>query len=236
MADRIQQLVLSQRRLLGDISHELRSPLARVNVALELARKSAGTDAAGYLSRIEIEAERMNQLIGQLLALSRLESQAPQTTGSPLYLEDVLQSVIADADFEAAGQKKCVRLVSAERCPVTGSSDLLRSAFENVIRNAIRYAPEDSTVEVKLACEIGGTAAEAVVQIRDHGPGVPETSLEHIFEPFYRVGDARDRQSGGTGLGLTIAGRAVRLHGGSISACNAAGGGLVVEIRLPADR
>jgi len=234
MADRVQQLVLSQRRLLGDISHELRSPLSRLSVALELARKNAGDDAAGYLSRIEIEAERMNQLIGQLLTLSRLESQDPKATGSPLYLDELLQSIIADADFEAAGQKRSVSLVSAERCQVNGLSELLRSAVENVVRNAIRYAPEDSMVEVSLVQERQGSAGEAVVRIRDHGPGVPETSLEHIFEPFYRVDDARDRQSGGTGLGLAIAGRAVRLHGGSISARNALSGGLLVEIRLPA--
>ncbi len=234
MADRIQQLVLSQRRLLGDISHELRSPLSRLTVALELARKNAGDDAAGYLSRIEIEAERMNQLIGQLLTLSRLESQDPKAPGSPLYLDELLQSIIADADFEAAGQKRGVRLISAERCQVNGSSELLGSAVENVVRNAIRYAPENSTVEVSLGLERRGPASEAIIQIRDHGPGVPEASLEHIFEPFYRVGDARDRQSGGTGLGLAIAGRAVCLHGGSITARNAPGGGLLVEIRLPA--
>ena len=232
MADRMQQLVLSQRRLLGDISHELRSPLSRLTVALELARKSAGGDAAGYLSRIETEAERMNQLIGQLLTLSRLESQDPNVPGSPICLDELLQSIIADADFEAAGQKRAVRLVSAERCQVSGSSELLSSAVENVVRNAIRYAPENSTVEVSLGLERLGTSGEAVIQIRDHGPGVPEASLKHIFEPFYRVDDARDRQSGGTGLGLAIAARAVSLHGGSITARNAPGGGLLVEIRL----
>ncbi len=236
MADRIQQAVLSQRRLLGDISHELRSPLSRLTVALELARKNAGQDAAGYLGRIEIEAERMNQLIGQLLTLSRLESQDPMPTESALYLDELLQSVVADADFEAAGQKRGVRLISADRCQVNGSDELLKSAVENVVRNAIRYAPEDSTVEVTLALETRGAAGEAVIQIRDHGPGILEASLEHIFEPFYRVGDARDRQSGGTGLGLAIAGRAVRLHGGLITARNAPGGGLLVEIRLPAAR
>jgi len=233
MADRIQQLVVSQHRLLGDISHELRSPLSRLNVALELARKNAGQDAAGYLSRIEIEAERMNQLIGQLLALSRLESQNLKESSSTVNLDEMLQSIVADADFEAAGQKRSVRILSVERCQVSGSPELLRSAVENVVRNAIRYAPEESTVEVSQGHERRGAIAEAVIAIRDHGPGVPEASLEHIFEPFYRVGDARDRQSGGTGLGLAIAGRALRLHGGSITARNAAGGGLLVEIRLP---
>jgi two-component system sensor histidine kinase CpxA len=233
MADRIQQLVLSQRRLLGDISHELRSPLSRLTVALALARKSTGDDAAGYLSRIEIEAERMNQLIGQLLMLSRLESQDPKAPGSPLYLDELLQSIVADADFEAAGQKRGVRLISAERCQVTGSSEALRSAVENVVRNAIRYAPENTTVEVSLRLERRGAMSEAVIDIRDHGPGIPEASLAHIFEAFYRVDDARDRQSGGTGLGLAIAGRALRLHGGTITAHNAPDGGLLVEIRLP---
>ncbi|RPI21786.1 MAG: HAMP domain-containing protein [Acidobacteria bacterium] len=233
MADRIQHLVLAQRRLLQDISHELRSPLSRLNVALELARKSAGQEAAVYLDRIETEAERMNHLIGELLTLSRLESQGPRATGAPIALHQLLERVVADADFEASGLKRSVRLESSEECQVTGSLELLTSAVENVVRNAIRYAPEDSTVEVTLANERRGSTPEAVISIRDRGPGVPEDKLQHIFEPFYRVDDARDRRSGGMGLGLAIAGRAVELHGGSIAARNTPGGGLLVEIRLP---
>ncbi len=232
MADRIQQLILAQRRLLGDISHELRSPLSRLTVALELAGKNAGPGATGYLERIRTETERMNELIGQLLALSRLENKDP-VGDSAVALHEIVQSVVADAQFEAASSNRSVRLSAVEECTVTGSADLLRSAIENVVRNAIRYTPEQTAAEVRLKVEHHPSGGQAIVEIRDYGPGAPDETLEQIFEPFYRVDEARDRRSGGTGLGLAIAARAVHLHGGSIAASNAAGGGLLVEIRLP---
>ncbi len=232
MAGRMQGLIDSQRRLLGDISHELRSPLARLNVALELARKRAGSDAADYLDRIQLEAERMNDMVGQLLYLARVENQMSSRM-SVVDLTQLVRDTVADAEFEARAQNRSVQLKVSQPLQVSGAPDLLRSAIENIIRNGIRYSAENTEVEVFLQGERQKDRANALIRVRDHGPGVPEESLDMIFRPFYRVGEARDRQSGGIGLGLAIAERAVRLHGGSIEAFNAPDGGLVIEVRLP---
>jgi two-component system sensor histidine kinase CpxA len=229
MAERIAALIAAQQRLLGDISHELRSPLARLSVALELARKSSGSASSVLaLDRIEKEAERVNLLVGQLLALTRLESGAESVPPEIVVLEDLVQQVIDDANFEAKPLHKEVRVLALEHCRVLGSAELLRSAVENVIRNAVRYTPPGSAVEVSLRWKLD----TAVFTARDYGPGVPETELEHIFEPFYRVSEARERSSGGAGLGLSIADRTVKLHGGSIVATNASPG-LQVTIHFP---
>ncbi len=230
MAERIETLVQSQRRLLQDISHELRSPLARLNVSLELARKQSGPDAGSSLDRIEREAERMDQLIGQLLSLTRLEGDADLIVREPVDLAALLSEVCADADFEASNRHRRVRVSHSDPCVVTGSSELLRSAVENVIRNAVRYTPEKTEVEVKQLLQENSRVA---ILVRDQGPGVPEEALPQLFRPFYRVGDARDRESGGIGLGLSIAERMVRLHGGTIAASNQPTGGLLIEISLP---
>jgi two-component system sensor histidine kinase CpxA len=228
MADRISTLISSQKRLLADISHELRSPLARLSVALELARKNSTPTSAPALNRIEREAERLNELVGQLLALTRLESGAEKVPVEMVTLEELIQQVVEDANFEARPLRKEVRIVQLEKCRIRGSDELLRSAAENVVRNAVRYTPEGTTVEVELRWKLD----TGVLSVRDRGPGVPESELTHIFEPFYRVSAARDRASGGAGLGLSIAERTVKLHGGSISAENASPG-LLVTILLP---
>ncbi len=228
MAERIAGLISSQKRLLADISHELRSPLARLAVALELARKNSDGRAIMALDRIEQEAERVNKLVGQLLAITRLESGAERVPPEMVVLEELVQQVIDDADFEAKPRHKRVRAIELEQCRVRGSSELLRSAVENVIRNAIRYTAPGTDVEVWLRWRLD----TAVLSVRDHGPGVPESELEHIFEPFYRVSEARERASGGVGLGLSIAERTVKLHGGSIRAENVPGG-LQITIELP---
>ncbi|HWZ43770.1 MAG TPA: ATP-binding protein [Candidatus Saccharimonadales bacterium] len=228
MADRISTLISSQKRLLADISHELRSPLARLSVALELARKNGTAASAPALNRIEREAERLNELVGQLLALTRLESGAERVPAEMVTLEDLIQQIVEDANFEARPLRKEVRIVQLEKCRIRGSDELLRSATENVVRNAVRYTPEGTTVEVELRWKLD----TAWLSVRDRGPGVPEDELGHIFEPFYRVSAARDRASGGAGLGLSIAERTVKLHGGSIRAENA-GPGLLVTILLP---
>jgi two-component system sensor histidine kinase CpxA len=232
MAERIQNLLVSERRLLGDISHELRSPLARVQLAVDLANASADEETRGYLARIELETGRLNHMIGQLLTLTRLEAGAPtpsESAKTPVDLTDLVTEVCADADFEAQGMGRTVDVVHCEPATVLGSSQLLRSAVENVVRNALMHAPESSVVEVSLARE----GANAIIAVRDHGPGVPEECLEELFRPFFRVAEARDRRSGGVGLGLSITERAVRLHGGTVRALNAEGGGLLVEMRLP---
>jgi signal transduction histidine kinase len=234
MAERVETLVNAQQLLIRDISHELRSPLTRLNVALELARRRAGAEAAPALDRIEREAASINEMIGQLLALSRVESGADGLKTAGLDLCDLVRAVAEDAEFEAQARGRSVRVTACEPCQTMGAAELLRSAVENVVRNAVSYTAEGTEVEVALRCDSGGGAERrAVISVRDRGAGVPEEAVEKIFQPFYRVEDARERQTGGTGLGLAIAARAVRLHGGSIRAANADGGGLVVEISLP---
>jgi len=228
MAERISSLISAQKRLLADISHELRSPLARLSVALELARKNAIPAAAPALDRIEREADRVNELVGQLLTLTRLESGAEKIPPDLVSLEELVQQVVSDADFEAQPMFREVKIVRLDKCRVRGSWELLRSAVENVVRNAVRYTAEGTAVEVELRWKLD----TALLSVRDHGPGVPPEELGHIFEPFYRVSAARDRASGGAGLGLSIAERTVKFHGGDISAENIPGG-LLVTIRLP---
>lgn len=228
MAERIAALISSQKRLLADISHELRSPLARLTVALELARNNTSGKGMAALDRIELESERVNKLVGQLLALTRLESGAERVPPEMVALEDLVQEVVDDANYEAKPQHKEVRVVRLAPCRVRGSSELLRSGVENVVRNAIRYTAEGTVVEVTLTAGPNS----ALLTVRDHGPGVPESELAHIFEPFYRVGEARERASGGVGLGLSIADRTVRLHSGSIRAENVSDG-LLITIEFP---
>ncbi len=229
MAERIEGLVKSQQRLLSDISHELRSPLTRLGVSLELARQRAGAEALPMLDRIGRESERLNELIGQLLTLSKLEN-SPNTGGEEIVnLAQLVREVAADADFEANSKNRSVQVLRADDCKLAGSGELLRRAIENVVRNAIRYTREGTTVEITLAREGEG----AVMVVRDHGAGVPEAALPELFRPFYRVADARDRQTGGIGLGLAITERAVTLHHGTVTATNAQAGGLQIELRLP---
>lgn len=236
MAERLETLIASERRLLQDVSHELRSPLARLVVALELLRQRAGVPSAPEIERIELEAARIDELIGRILALLRLET-ATQATGpaARVDLAGLVSDVASDAEFEAAAANRRV-VVSTEPCVVNGDESMLRSAVENVIRNAIRYTAEGTAVEVTLRVDTDREHSVAIVSVRDHGPGVPEDALEDVFRPFYRVDDGRARQSGGAGLGLAIADRAIRLHGGAATAANSSDGGLIIELRLPAVR
>jgi two-component system sensor histidine kinase CpxA len=233
MAERIESLMTSQKRLLRDISHEFRSPLTRLTLALEIARQRGGQDSINALARIELEAERLNALIGSLLTLARLESGAEEVDRVPVNMGELIEELVTDAVFEARGHNCSVRMVSTESCFVLGTGELLRSAVENVVRNAICYTDENTEVTVALRCRAQGNDLRAVIEVRDHGPGVPEELLANLFYPFYRVGDARDRKQGGTGLGLAITERAARLHGGEVKAANAVGGGLIVTIDLP---
>ncbi|MDQ1610104.1 MAG: two-component system, OmpR family, sensor histidine kinase CpxA [Pyrinomonadaceae bacterium] len=235
MAARIETLVSAQQRLIRDISHELRSPLTRLGVALELARRHTSPQATSALDRIGREAESINEMIGQLLTLSRVESgDAEGLRRVRLDLCALVREIADDADFEARSRARSARATECEPCMTTGVPGLIKSAIENVVRNAVRHTAEGTEVEITLFCEEAGGARQAVVAVRDHGAGVPEETLEEIFRPFYRVGEARDRQTGGAGLGLAIAARATRLHGGTIKASNAHGGGLLVEIKFPA--
>ncbi len=235
MAERLQSMVAAQHRLLGDISHELRSPLARMSVALELARKRAGPEAKTALDRIEHESENLNEMIGHLLRLTRLESGTDGLKRTDVDLARLVREVADDADFEARSRQRSVQVVDCDECSTKGTEELLRSAVENVVRNAVRYTAEGTQVEIALRLHNDGDNS-AVISVRDHGEGVPDDVIEKIFHPFYRTEDARDRESGGSGLGLAITSRAVRLHGGSVKAANATSGGLEVTISLPASQ
>lgn len=233
MAERTESLVSAHQRLIRDVSHELRSPLARLNVALELARQSAGPAHSAPFDRIERESDRLNELIGQLLMLTKLESQSNMIQKTELDLADLIAEIAQDVDFEARNQNRRVEIAESEALLFAGNREMLRQAFENVLRNAVRYTAEDTAVEIICRRRLGSGRSLGHIEIRDHGPGVPESEIFNIFRPFYRVADARERQSGGTGVGLAISDRAIRLHGGSIRAMNAACEGLIVEIELP---
>jgi signal transduction histidine kinase len=233
MAEQIETLLQSQSQLLQAISHEMRSPLARLTLAAGLAKGACSPESDGLLERIETEAERIEQMLGQLLTLARLDRGATSFPRTPVELSLLLSDIVSDASFEGSVKKRPVILTNADPCLVDGSDALLRSAIENVIRNAIRYTRESSTVEVSLTLDNSAGQDLAVIHVADEGPGVPSAELSQIFKPFYRVNSARERETGGTGLGLAITDRAVHLYHGTVAARNRTEGGLDVEIRLP---
>jgi two-component system sensor histidine kinase CpxA len=222
MAGRIQTLLAAERRLLLDISHELRSPLARLGVAVELAR--SGEDREHMLDRIQKEADRLNELVGELLQVTRVEVDPSMQKMDSVHLDELLADLVYDSLLEAKA-KDCTLLLKAPvSAIVSGDEELIRRAVENVIRNAIRYAPRGTPLDIELA----KFHDAAVVSVRDYGPGVPEEALSRIFDPFYRVDSDRNRASGGLGLGLAIARRSIQLHKGKLTAQNAHPGLLVV--------
>jgi len=225
MAEQLQQRIQAQRRLLADVSHELRSPLARLRVALALAQEQHSANPT-QLDRIEREAERLEELISQLLS-----SQAEQAELSDhIDLASLLQQLGADAAFEFAARGKNVSVTcSIDEALVITTGDLLHKSFENILRNALAHTADQTTVNVELDQE----GEHYQVSITDHGPGVPAIELERIFDEFYRVDTARTREKGGYGLGLAIARRAIEQHGGNLTAENT-GNGLKVIVQLPA--
>lgn len=226
MAERIETLLVAERRLLQDVSHELRSPLARLRVSLELARASAQPAAA--LDRVEREVQRLSELVNSLLEVTRAEGDPLTRSSDRVELQPLLEEIVDGCRIEAEQRECAIDLFVKEPIVCPGDRELLHRAVENVLRNAIRHAPERTTVDVDMVPD--GSAA--VVQIRDYGPGVPEEELSRLFEPFYRVETHRSRDNGGVGLGLSIANRAVQIHHGEITARNAHPG-LLVELRLP---
>jgi signal transduction histidine kinase len=224
MADRIQSLLGAQRQLLQDVSHELRSPLARLSFALELV-KTPGTREQG-LAQARQELDRLAALIGALLQVSRSEADASQLNLAEISLHDMLQEVVSRCTIEADA-RKCRIALSGSDAVILGDREVLDRAIENVLRNAIHHSPADnSVVDVALSTSEG----MAVITIRDHGPGVPEEALDEIFKPFYKL-DA-PHAGGGVGLGLAITRRAIALHNGRINATNA-NPGLRVSLELP---
>lgn len=234
MAERLEQLVAAQKLLLRDVSHELRSPLARLSVALELAREDASAPMNAHLDRIERETERLNQLIGQLLTLSSMEALDRQKHFAPLSLHQLVEKIIPDAEYEAH-QRECTVSFRAEgECRILGNEELLYRAVENVVRNAIRYTESGTEVEVVLRRLALPGVEKIELSVSDRGPGIPDAEREAIFRPFYRVDDARSPHTGGFGVGLAIAERAVRLHGGELSVTNRPEGGATMSMRFPA--
>ncbi len=226
MASRIQTLVSAERRLLQDVSHELRSPLTRLDVAVDLALSS--DDPTTSLARIKRDILRLTTLVNELLELTRAEGDPSAREQENVPLDDLLRDLVEDCALEAGAKGVRLALVASESCWVRGEGELLRRAVENVVRNAIRHTPEGSEIGITLERHQGSSR----IAVRDQGPGVPEDQLRAIFNPFFRVEGHRSRASGGVGLGLAIARRAVDLHRGEISAHNAQPG-LVVTIELP---
>lgn len=226
MAERLERLIVNERRLLSDISHELRSPLARLKFAVKLARTSP--DSAAALDRIERDIDRMASLVADVVEITIVEGDPALQGAAPVHIAEILDAIVQDCAVEARIRGCQLQLQGRLTGQVLGNRELLRRAVENVVRNAIRYAPEKSTILVSL----DENRHDAVIAVRDYGPGVPEENLAHIFDPFFRVEEARSSNGGGSGLGLSIAKRAVQLHHGTISAHNASPG-LRVEIRVP---
>lgn len=226
MAERIGTLMMGERRLLQDVSHELRSPLARLSLAAELVRTAQDRDAA--VDRMAREIDRLSDLVGTLVEVTRAEGDPSATRLEPLRLGELLREVIADCHIDADARGCGINVSDEAEATLRADRELLRRAVENVVRNAIRYTPEGATVDVRTE-----RAGESVrISVRDSGPGVPEELLPRIFQPFFRVDDSRDSSTGGVGLGLAIAYRAVSVHHGRLWAQNA-NPGLNVWIELP---
>jgi two-component system OmpR family sensor kinase len=231
MAQQLQALTAAQRSLLHDVSHELRSPLARLQAAIGLARQSPQKLEAS-LDRIESEAARLDELVGQLLTLSRLEATVaghPLERAEQIDLIDLVASIAADAHFEAQASGRAVAFAGEGDLVAEVRGELLHRAVENVVRNAVQHTAPGTTVEVSATRQ--ASPAELLVTVADRGPGVPEAELERIFEPFYR--GAQGVPGRGFGLGLAIARRAVEAHGGRVRAANRPDGGLVIEMSVP---
>ena len=229
MAERIGTLLSAERRLLQDVSHELRSPLARLSFAAELVRTADDREAA--VARLKKEINRLTSLVGALLQVTRAEGDPTANSPEELRLNELVDEVVEDCRVEAEARGCKIALSDPGALEVRGDRELLRRAIENVLRNSIRYAPPESEVDVLL--ERGGETAR--ISVRDHGPGVPEEAIQKIFQPFFRVDDSRDSSTGGAGLGLAIAKRAVGVHHGEMWARNAQPGLQVcIELPLPA--
>jgi two-component system, OmpR family, sensor histidine kinase CpxA len=229
MADRIRELLENQKRLLSDVSHELRSPLARLRVALALARRHENEGQVAVHQRMEREIERLDEMIGRILTLSRLESGQVELTRTKLDLNELIEHVLDDARFEAERTGHSIAFKADVQVQIDANEELLRSSIENVVRNALYYTSDREPIQVELSTQ----GDQAIIRVRDSGPGVAAEALDKLFRPFYRVDDSRMSATGGAGLGLAIAQRAILAHGGTIVARNASPHGLIVEIAIP---
>ncbi len=231
MAERLQYMQKANRRLLRDVSHELRSPLARLSVALEIARKKGAENIVSELNRIELEGNRLEELVNDVLGLLRESSETIPRVEERLDLKTLLTDLVEVVNYEVPEGKPGIQFSECASLNYLGDRELLWRAMENLLRNALRHTDAEQGVLLSLVKEVGD--GPIVLTVRDFGTGVPPDEVERIFEPFYRVQEARDRFTGGHGLGLSIASAAVRRHDGEIRAENAPGGGLIVVISLP---
>jgi len=229
MAGELRNQIQSERNLLSGVSHELRSPIARIRLALTLARHADQEELAEMLDRIEQDSIQLDAMLERILIVARLESGQQKPKFALLPLNDVIDDVLHDAKFEAAATGAAIAYQGNGEIKINGDASLLHSAIENVVRNAIFYSGQDGKIDVRLSKE-GDTA---VLTVRDNGPGVPDAALPLLFKPFYRVDDSRGSNTGGMGLGLAIVRNAVAAHGGSVVARNVMPHGLEVELRLP---
>jgi two-component system, OmpR family, sensor kinase len=228
MISRLRTLIVAQRQLLKDVSHEMRSPMARIQAAIGLAHQQPD-QAQALMERIERESVRIDKLLGELLALSRLQAGVDNQLNEEIELRELLSDIVDDARFEANAIGRSIHVESEVDGVVRGNVELLRRAVENVVRNAIKYSHPDGTVEVGMA--LVPEDRVAVISVRDSGTGVPEAEIANIFDPFFR--GSTHAQKEGSGVGLAIAKRVIESHGGSIMASNVPGGGLRVNIELP---
>jgi len=236
MVGRLDLLIQTQKNLLNSVSHELRSPLARINLSIALLKRRYSADSDDLLQRLERDVTRIDLLMGQLLTLSRLEAGLSSTDREDVDLCQLIEEVVADADFEAHASEKSVNMDATSPIVIANADPhALRSACENIIRNAVRFTTPGTNVQVVLKSNGSASAPLASLFIRDQGPGVPEAALESIFLPFVRV-DRENDISKGNGLGLAIAAEAIRLHRGTISAANLLPTGLEITVRLPLAR
>jgi two-component system sensor histidine kinase CpxA len=233
MVSRLDSLIQAQKKLLNSVSHELRSPLARINLSLGLLRNGGSADSDDLFQRLDRDIERIDLLMGQLLTLSRLEAGFSSGEREEVNFAQLLEEVAADANFEAQALGKSVSLRTTGSVILRNADPhALRSACENIIRNAVRFTRPGSDVEIVLEVDRSATEPWALLSVRDHGPGVPEDSLQAIFQPFYRI-SGEGQATGGNGLGLAIASEAIRLHRGTIRAENLRPAGLHIIVRLP---
>lgn len=231
MAEKLETLVRSKERLLQDISHELRSPLARLNIAIELGRNKTHHLADAEFNRMELESARLNALIGEILNFARMEQSSMQLNLSKVYLPDLLAEIIKDANYEF--NKNSVQIIAntIASCYLLVDKQLIYRAIENVIRNAAHYSTKNQ--QVLISTQLSANKKKIYIDIVDNGPGVPSEQLTNIFNPFYRIDNSPPQKTGGFGLGLTIASKAIALHDGEISAKNNKEGGLSIRIILP---
>ncbi len=231
MAEQLESLISSKERLLQDISHELRSPLARLQIAIELGRKKASPKADIEFCRMEVECLRLNNLIGEILQFARLDRSTEELNKTHINILDLVNRIIEDANFEFGEEQNKVQLIAAENYELLVDERLMHRAIENIVRNAMRYSPSNKKVTISLSTNKEKTTL--FIDIDDYGPGVPEEQLKNIFNPFYRVDTSREKKTGGYGLGLSIAEKAIQLHQGTVIALNRPQGGLQVRITLP---